>query len=187
MIIEEITRNHKLLHRHRLSQNSITIGRDYNNDIIITVPYICPQHLSLNYDQGSWQLNDNNSINGTIIEKTNAKSINAHQQTINDGDIVILGKRQLQIRFKSHHVADTVTFSSFEYLINFIRNPMTVFASIVLFMLIAANHPYLNQVTATNISQLFVDAVSKTLLLGLWPAVVALASHLTTHEPRILA
>ena len=187
IIIEEITRNHKLLHRHRISQKRITIGRSYRNDIILTDPHICPQHLSLSCEQGTWRINDHNSINGTVLEKISAKKQDANQQEINDGDVIILGKSQLRILFKDHSVADTIAFSPFESLIDFIRNPVAVVTSIALFMLIAANITYLNQPTETNISQLFVGAFSKSLLFALWPAGVALVSHLTKHDPRILA
>ena len=187
VFIEEITRNHKLLHRHRLSQNTISIGRDYNNDIILTDPHICPQHLSLSFSEGTWHIHDNDSINGTVLENSHAKKKNAHQQTITDGDVIIVGKSQLRILLKNHAVAKTIAFSPFEYLIDFIRNPMAVFTAIAIFMLIAANSTYLNQPTETNISQLFVGAFSKGLLFALWPIGVALVSHITKHEPRLLA
>ena len=187
IIIEEITRNHKLLHRHRLNQSEVSIGRNYHNDIILTDPHICPQHLSINFAQGTWRINDNDSINGTVLENSNAEKQNAHQQVIHDGDVIILGKSQLRILFKNHRVADTIAFSPFESLIDFIRNPIAVCTSIALFMLIAANITYLNQPTEANISQLFVGAFSKSLLFALWPAGVALVSHLTKHDPRILA
>jgi hypothetical protein len=187
IIIEEITRNHKLLHRHRLKKSEVSIGRNYQNDIILTDPHICPQHLSISFAQGTWRLNDNNSINGTVLENNNTEKQDAHQQVINDGDVIILGKSQLRILFKNHRVADTIAFSPFESLIDFIRSPIAVFTSIALFMLIAANITYLNQPTEANISQLFVGAFSKSLLFALWPAGVALVSHLTKHDPRILA
>ena len=187
IIIEEITRNHKLLHRHRLNQNNITIGRNYQNDIILTDPHICPQHLSLSYSQDDWRINDNNSINGTSLENSESKKQDGHQKILNDGDVIILGKSQLRILFKNHSVEDTIAFSPFESLIDLIRHPAAVFTSIALFILIAANISYLNQPTETNISQLFVSAFSMSLLFALWPAGVALASHLTKHDPRILA
>lgn len=187
IIIEEITRNHKLLHRHRLKQNNISIGRNYQNDIILPDPHICPQHLSLSYAQDDWRINDNNSVNGTTLENSAYKKQDAHQQVINDGDVIILGKSQLRILFSDHQVADTIAFSPFESLIDFIRHPMAVFTSIALFLLIAGNISYLNQPTETNISQLFVSAVSMSLLFALWPVGVALMSHLTKHDPRILA
>lgn len=187
IIIEEITRNHKLLHRHRLTQNNITIGRNYQNDIILTDPHICPKHLSLSYSQDEWRINDNNSVNGTSLENSDDKKQDGNQQVLNDGDVIILGKSQLRILFKNHQVADTIAFSPFESLIDLIRHPVAVFTSIALFILIAANISYLNQPTETNISQLFVSAFSMSLLFALWPAGVALVSHLTKHDPRILA
>jgi hypothetical protein len=187
IIIEEITRNHKLVHRHRLTKNEICIGRGYQNDIILSDPHICPQHVSLNFSQGEWLLNDNGSVNGTSLENSEGKHKHIHQQKINDGDVIVLGKSQLRVLFSDHQVAETIAFSPFESLIDVIRNPIAVFISIILFMLIAANISYLNQLTETNVSQLFVSAFSISLLFALWPAGVALVSHLTKHEPRIFA
>jgi len=187
IIIEEITRNHKLVHRHRLTKSEICIGRGYQNDIILSDPHICPQHISLNLSQGEWQLNDNGSVNGTSLENSEGKHQHIHQQKINDGDVIVLGKSQLRVLFSDHQVADTIAFSPFESLIDIIRNPIAVLISIVLFMLIAANISYLNQPTETNISQMFVSAFSISLLFALWPAGVALVSHLTKHDPRIFA
>lgn len=187
IIIEEITRNHKLLHRHRLKQGDVSIGRDYQNDIILTDPHICPQHLSLNFSEGKWLLNDNNSVNGTLLENNKRKQQDAHQQEINDGDVIILGKSQLRVLFGTHKVANTVALSPFESLIDFIRHPIAVFISMALFLLIASHTSYLNQLTEIKISQLFVSAFSISLLFALWPAGVALVSHLTKHDPRIFA
>ncbi|MEY8200967.1 MAG: FHA domain-containing protein [Colwellia sp.] len=187
IIIEEITRNHKLLHRHKLKQSEISIGRNYQNDVILTDPHICPQHLSLKYSQGIWHLSDNNSVNGTLVENSQHKPHDAHQQVISDGDVIILGKSQLRILFSDHQVSDTIVLSPFEYLIDLIRHPIAVFISIALFMLIAGNISYLNQQVETNISQLFVSAVSMTLLFSLWPTGIAFISHLTKHDPRVLA
>ena len=187
IIIEEITRNHKLLHRHRLIQNEVSIGRGYQNDIILTDPHICSKHTYLKYSQGVWHLNDNDSVNGTLLENKKGKKQLAHQQEIADGDVIVLGKSQLRILFSDHQVADTISFSPFESLIDIIRHPIAVFISMILFLLIAGNISYLNQLTETNVSQLLVSALSISLLFSLWPAGVALVSHLTKHEPRILA
>ena len=187
IIIEEITRNHKLLHRHRLNKNEVSIGRGYQNDIILADPHICAQHLTIKFAQGVWQLNDNNSINGTVLEKHNKNLEDKTQQIINDGDVIIVGKSQLRVMFSDHKVAETIAFSPFESLIDIIRNPIAVFISIALFMLISANISYLSQPTEINISQLFVSALKMTLIFAVWPAGVALVSHLTKHDPRILA
>ncbi|MBU2870624.1 FHA domain-containing protein [Colwellia sp. E2M01] len=191
IIIEEISRNHKLLHRHCLQQNNINIGRDYHNDIILTDPYICPKHLSFTFADGVWHVKDNDSVNGSLIEHIKSKKVKhelqAKPQVINNGDVISLGKSQLRILFKNHQVADTIPYSPFEYLIDLIRNPVAVVMSIALFMLIAAYNTYLNQSTEINISQLLVNAFTKGLLYSIWPASVALISHLTKNDPRTLA
>jgi hypothetical protein len=187
IIIEEITRNHKLLHRHRLNQNEVSIGRGYQNDIILSDPHICPKHLSLQFSQGSWNLNDHDSVNGTLLESRKGKNQPAHQQEMKDGDVIILGKSQLRVLFSDHQVAETIAFSPFESLIEIIRHPIAVVISIALFVLISGNISYLNQITETNISQLLVSAFSISLLFALWPTGVALVSHLTKNDPRIFA
>jgi len=187
IIIEEITRNHKLLHRHRLTKDDVCIGRGYQNDIILSDPHICPEHLSLSFSQGTWHVNDNDSVNGTSLENSAGKQKHIHRQVIHDGDVITLGKSQLRVLFNDHQVAETIAFSPFESLIDIIRHPIAVFISIALFMLIAGNISYLNQLTETNVSQLFVSAFSLSLLFALWPAGVALVSHLTKHDPRIFA
>ena len=185
IIIEEITRDHKLLHRHKFCQEHVTIGRGYQNNIILTDPYICPHHFSITYEQGDFYLQDNNSINGTELENSDTKKQRVQHQKINDGDVIFIGKSQLRILFKNHNVAKTIPLSPFEPLIDVMRNPIAVFISIALFMFISGHITYLNQLSETNISQLFVGAFSKSLLFALWPAGVALVSHLTKNDPRI--
>lgn len=187
IIIEEISRNHKLLHRHKLSQQQIHIGRDYHNDIILADPHICPSHLSIELKDGQWKITDNQTINGSFIENTNCKKHSADQHVINDGDVITLGKSQLRILFTNHPVEPTIAISPFEELINLLRHPIALLLSITLFTLIAGYTFYLNTPKEVNFSQLLVPTIGMTLGFALWPAGVALVSHLSKHEARILA
>ncbi|MCW8834679.1 MAG: FHA domain-containing protein, partial [Colwellia sp.] len=54
IIIEEVSKGHKLLHRHKLTKKQIHIGRDYHNDIILSDPHICPSHACLTFVNGQW-------------------------------------------------------------------------------------------------------------------------------------
>ena len=132
IIIEEISRGYKLQHRHQLNKSCIRIGRDYSNDIILTDPHICPQHVELSFEEGQWTITDNNTINGTFLE--NIKNKTAHQHIVKDGDIISLGKSLLRIVFRDHKVAPTVPFSPFENLINLLRSPLALTISIAVFV-----------------------------------------------------
>jgi len=187
IIIEEISRNHKLLHRHRLSQQQILIGRDYHNDIILSDPHICPSHLSIEKNNGQWAITDNQTVNGSFIENINKKKHSADRHVINDGDVITLGKSQLRILFANHPVEATLALSPFESLINIMRNPIALLLSVFLFTVVAGNIFYLNMPTEVNFSQLLVPTIGMVLGFSLWPAGVALVSHFSKHEARIMS
>lgn len=187
IIIEEISRNHKLLHRHKLSQPLIHIGRDYHNDIILADPHICPSHLTIALSNGQWTITDNQTVNGSFIENLHSKKHDANQHVINDGDVITLGKSQLRILFTDHPVEPTIAISPFESLINLMRHPVALILSIALFTLISGYTFYLNTPKEVNFSQLLVPTIGMTLGFALWPAGVALVSHLSKHEARVLA
>jgi hypothetical protein len=187
IIIEEISRNYKLLHRHKLSKPQIHIGRDYHNDIILADPHICPSHLSIEQVDGQWKIIDNQTVNGSFIENINEKKHAANNHIINDGDVITLGKSQLRILFTDHPVEATVAFSPFESFINLMRHPVALLMSVALFTLIAGAVFYLNSPKEVNFSQLFVPTIGMTLGFALWPAGVALVSHLSKHDARVMA
>ena len=187
LIIEEISRNHKLLHRHKLDKPSIHIGRDYHNDIILADPHVCPSHISIDFIDEQWQITDNQTINGTFVENPKEKKHKANQHIVHDGDVISIGKSQLRLLFSDHVVEPTVAFSPFESFINIMRHPVALFISIAFFTLIAGSIIYFNRPIEVNFSQLLVPAISMTLGFALWPAGVALVSHLTKHDTRIMA
>ena len=183
LIIEEISRGHKLLGRHKINKNNVKIGRGYNNDIILTDPHVCPEHLSLNYDGENWTVSDQNTINGSFLE-TNKHS--ADQHVVSSGDVICLGKTQIRLVFPNHPVPQSVTFSPFESLISSTRHPAIIISAMLLFTFVAGFLFYLNNSTKVTFTQLLVPAVGMTLLFCLWPSLVALISHLTKHEARIM-
>lgn len=187
LVIEEVSRNHKLLRRHKLSQRQIHIGRDYHNDIILADPHICPSHLSIEQVNGQWLIEDNQTVNGSFIEGTKKKNRLTSHHLLNDGDIITLGKSQLRILFTHHPVEPTLALSSFESLIDLMRHPAVLLLSVIVFTLISGGTFFLNTPTEINFSQLLVPTIGMTLGFALWPAGIALVSHLNKHETRIMA
>lgn len=182
IIIEEISRNHKLIGRHKYSQSSINIGRGYDNDVIISDPHVCPEHINISFDGEQWIINDLNSVNGCFIGD---KKHNADQHVINSGDVLSFGKSQIRIIFPDHPVSPSVLFSPFESLINLARNTNVLIFSLLLFCCLSAYLIYLSKPTETTFSQLFVPSIGMTLIFALWPCGVSLVSHLTKNDARL--
>ena len=63
-MIEEVSKGHKLLGRHKLNQEQINIGRGYHSDIILSDPHVCAEHIAIAFDGCNWRVVDLNSING---------------------------------------------------------------------------------------------------------------------------
>jgi hypothetical protein len=186
IIIEEISRNYKVINRYKLTKENITIGRGYDNDIILSDPHTCPNHLHIDFVEGSWKISDQKSINGCFLEEQQNKNHNADQHVINDGDIISVGKSQLRLLFVDHPVAPTIQLSTFENFINLMRHPLALFISVALFISIAGGLRYLSSPIESNYSQFFVNSVGMALVFALWPGGVALVSHLTKHDARIM-
>lgn len=187
LVIEVISRNHKLLHRHKLDKPSIHIGRDYHNDIILADPHVCPSHISIDFIDEQWTITDNQTVNGTFVENPKEKKHEANQHVVRDGDVISLGKSQLRLIFSDHTVEPTIAFSPFESFINIMRHPIALFISIALFTLIAGSIIYFNSPIEVNFSQLLVPAIGMTLGFALWPSGVALVSHFTKNDTRLMA
>lgn len=183
IIIEEISRNKKLVARHKFLTDKVTLGRGYNNHIILADPHICPEHLTIEFNGEHWVINDNNSVNGSFLAEGKKT---AHQHIVHSGDIIRLGKSYIRIVLPNHTVAKTVPFSMFENLIDFLRKPLVVTFNLCFFTLIAGLMFYLNQPSEVNFTQVIVRAVGISLMFAMWPLLIAVISHFNKHEARVL-
>lgn len=183
IIIEEISRGHKLLGRQKFASPEITIGRGYGNDIIVADPHVCPEHLKISWQDGVWVIEDLNSLNGSFIEHSKQE---ADRHIVSSGDVICFGKSQIRLIFPNHPVAASVPFSAFENVINIARHPMSLVLSVLAFMLVSGWVFYLNKPVEVGISQILVPAIGMTLMFALWPSLVSLISHLTKHDARVM-
>ena len=182
IIIEEISRGQKLLGRHKFNKNSISLGRGYHSDIILSDPHVCAEHLSIEFDGENWRIVDLNSINGCFLGE-GKKPANGH--IIHSGDVITMGKSQIRIVFPHHPVVDSITLSPFENLINLTKQPAVLTINVLIFALLTGWMFFLNNPKEVNFTQLFVPSVGLTLMFVIWPAAIALVSHLTKHDARI--
>ncbi len=181
LIIEEITYGHKLLGRHKFSSNNITIGRGYDNDLIISDPHVCADHLQLHFDGEHWFVNDQGSINGSFLENSKENII---QHKVQSGDILTIGKSQVRFLFPHHPVEESIAISPFESLINLAKHPVVLTLSVALFACIACWIIDLNNAKEVSLTQMLVPTIGLTLGFALWPGCIALVSHLTKHDAR---
>ena len=183
LIIEEISRGKKVIGRHKFASKHIAIGRGYSNDIILSDPHVCAQHLSINCEDGIWYIDDLESLNGTMqANKAPVKS----KQVINSGDIVHVGKSQLRFYYSDHPVVESIKFSELESLVEKFGRWSSIIAMISIFALLNFAMLYLNNSSKeVTYSQLFIGVFSVTLSYALWPLLCSLIGFLNKYEPRV--
>lgn len=183
IIIEEISKGHKLIGRHKYAQSSVKVGRAYSNDIILTDPHICPEHLTLVFDGDNWIVRDENSLNGSFVDQTKHA---ADGHIVQSGDVISIGNSQIRLLFPHHPVEESVPFSPYETLINWARNPVVITLSILIFAACSAWLNYLDKPKDVSFPVILIPAIGMTLMFSAWPALVAMISHFTKNDARVL-
>ncbi|TRX57819.1 FHA domain-containing protein [Thalassomonas sp. M1454] len=183
LIIEEINRGKKLIGRHKFFTNEIQVGRGYHNDMILSDPHVCANHISLKCVDDEWFIEDLGSINGTTIGK---KTKITHPQKIQSGDVIVLGKTQLRFILPAHPVVASVKFSAVENVVEMLGRWSVIAALLAVFTGLNVTFMYLNMPTKeVNYNSLFLWGFGLTLAYSLWPLFCSLMAHLNKRETRI--
>lgn len=183
IIIEEISRGKKIIGRHKFSTRHVEIGRGYNNDIILSDPHICAQHLSLTLEEGLWYIEDLRSLNGSQLGSRKALLT---RQAIHSGDVVTIGKTQLRFMLPNHPVATSIKFNAIENIVEHLGRWPVMVAMLTLFTALNIMMMYLNTATKeVNYNTLALWGLMMTLGYAIWPLLCSLMSHLNKHETRV--
>jgi pSer/pThr/pTyr-binding forkhead associated (FHA) protein len=90
--------NDKVLKTIETDKDTITIGRNADNDIPIDNLSVSKRHATIRYAGGEYFIEDENSTNGTYLnEKLVLKSALAHK------DNITIGKHTIEVLFDNAH------------------------------------------------------------------------------------
>ncbi|MGR9090526.1 MAG: FHA domain-containing protein [Gammaproteobacteria bacterium] len=115
VVFEIVSRGGHTIERHRVSGDRITIGRAFDNQLILTDETVSPHHAVLEADaQGNPVLIDNGSLNGVRSDRHGAGS----RIAIGSGATCNLGRARIRIYLPKHPVAETIRMGELDGLIN---------------------------------------------------------------------
>ena len=104
VIIEVLGWGGKSQRHYRVEGSSITIGRGYQNDVVLGDSHISANHLRLDAVEGGWQLTDLDSLNGVEIIKNPSADSTASTMALADGAELKIGRTKLRIIADSYPV-----------------------------------------------------------------------------------
>ena len=97
--IDVLTGPHKGETWH-LAQDKISIGRGLENDVVLgDDSTISRTHVTLDYSNGRWTVNDLKSTNGTFLELSSQFFKIINQTDLHQASLLQLGKTNLRLRW----------------------------------------------------------------------------------------
>lgn len=93
LVIEFLGRSGRSQQFIKIDADSVSIGRGYQNDVVINDPYISINHLRLEKTDEGWQMTDLDSLNGVEV----TKRVGTDQSILQSGSEIKLGRTKLRI------------------------------------------------------------------------------------------
>jgi hypothetical protein len=102
--VEILSRHHRdVAHRQRCDSEDITIGRGYDNDVVVDDPFVSPRHLRIRRDEaGRLVAEDLGSANGLFTERGRKRQAAI---VLHGDQPVRIGHTLLRVRERAHAVA----------------------------------------------------------------------------------
>lgn len=184
LIIEVVNRSHRVIERHRLHGEEISIGRAYDNDLILSDPHVSPYHGLLRYNNhGTWILTDRESLNGIYSKRHRRIS---DPLALKSGDEFILGKVRLRLCQLDHPVAATQSLSTADTLFNRLSKPSFFILLLLLSLGMVAANEYLQSSSEIKANAMALAMVDEMMSPLLWAAFWGFVGRLVRHDSRFV-
>ena len=184
VIIEVTDAKIQAQHRYILEHDNISIGRAYNNDVVIDDPYCDPLHAQLSLVEGQLWMQDLASLNGIIDQQ--GKRIN-EGQAIQSGDNIQIGKTQLRILDSEHPLPATLPLETGKRSFLSLAHPSTALMLCALSILLHLDNIYLNAFHEENWSHYLLEGSSYLLLLLIPTAIIGFIGKVAQKQWRLAA
>jgi len=175
--IEILSRHRDVSSRIRLADREITIGRGYDNDVVIDDPYVAARHVRVyRGDGGRLTAEDLGSVNGMYVDRDNGR----RQRIIIDGDKPIrIGQTFVRVREATYPVPPEHTGRP-------ARASLTVAAVIAAVAILAIEvwSAWLNETTEPQLKDYLLPMLIVAGAIAVWVAVWSLITRLLAGTAR---
>lgn len=104
LIIQTGVRNGRIAEVMRSRDGSFTIGRGFDNDLVLTDLHIAPQQLKFSRESSGWKLIVLDDINPVML---NGVKVEGCPVDVKSGDRLIVGRTKLSLFAEDHPVGET--------------------------------------------------------------------------------
>ncbi len=182
VILETLSRGHR--QHYKITHFPTTIGRAFDNDIILSDLSVSPHHLEINQDENGYTLRNISEENGTLLNKQKMDNLTT---AIELPTLIQLGDLQARILSHKTPVEPTRIKVQPKGLFRLLNHPVWV-SSLFLFTLVAIIFDRYQSIPVEKNFLFYANQILPTLfiILGI-TLVISGVSRLSTHRWEILS
>ncbi len=175
--VEVLSRlHHDVAARYRFTDVPITVGRAYDNDVIVDDPHVAAHHLRITRgENGNLIAEDLGSLNGLYVDRARKPT---REVTLDAGHELSIGGTVLRVRTAAHEVpAETPMLRGLPYWPSAILCIVGVFA-------LAALDLWLSETSEPKAIRYFTPLLILTVAIVVWTTVWSVLTRVFTGRPR---
>jgi hypothetical protein len=179
LIIEVLTRSGAHVAYHKAERLPFTIGRAFDNDLILPDPAISSKHLTIEAGTEGWIVIDHGSTNGTILPK--GRKIEGPTE-ISSGTHLLVGKTVLRFLSPTHSVPEAQHSAPAQNPKERFVVPVLSIVSIIIAGTAVAFSQFLNIAKETKLIALLANALPLLFFPFLWAGIWASAGFIVRRK-----
>jgi hypothetical protein len=177
--LEILDRSGRVAQRVGLTGSALTLGRAYDNDVILDDPYVCPHHLRISWADGHLTAEDLESVNG-IVSRAGTRDDNRIR--VGSGDSFRVGRTVLRYRDPSYSVAAARVDRSQRSLLRLFDRRAPLAALYIFAVAATAWGAYVETIDEPVAAELAFLALGLPAAVLAWAGFWAFASKLAVHR-----
>ena len=183
IIIEEVNRLGHVISRHKYDQLPIHVGRGYQNDLILSDPFVSSEHVIISEAENGWLAEDQNSENGI---KLKLHSTGSQANLLHSGDEIILGRTRLRLLSPQHPVADTHLLPTRASLPKIISQPAIATATVIITLVILILDTQLSSTKQMGFDKLLANSLPTFIFALVWAGIWTFVGRVIIHRASFL-
>jgi hypothetical protein len=184
IVLELLSRKNIPLKHYKFDQDYVCVGRDFNNDLRLDDPYVCPSHMLVAIDPESGKLivNDCQSTNGI---KVNNKFV--RQATLNSHDVIKIGRTRLRIIDTKVPLAEAIPLSELEENLSWLNQSFLAICLLFVCLSFLLLSKYLDSVQEFNLIKALPSEIGQLAVFCIWPLCFAILAKVVKKESHIVS
>lgn len=184
IVLELLSRKNIPLKHYKYDQDYVCVGRDFNNDLRLDDPYVCPSHMlvAIDPESGKLMVNDCQSTNGI---KVNNKFV--RQATLNSHDVIKIGRTRLRIIDTKVPLVEAMPLSELEENLSWLNQSFLAICLSVICLSFLLLSEYLGSVQEFSLIKVLPSELGQLAVFGLWPLSFAVLAKVVKKESHIIS